>query len=170
MCVCQTLFQRVIHNMIEQQGAGVCLRCLQPTKTHLSRTCLSDQTSLLLHLGLRLFRSDRWFMLCFKNTCCRPSAFQLPRMPDLSRLHSQPPCGTAPSVIPIQRGSNATSGRCALLALFLFFLSSCFSLLLPWCGHVLAFLFRVRVSENVVIGGRTVIDSFYTVDFAPLMN
>ena len=34
-CVCQTLFQRVIHNMIQQQGAGVCLRCLQPTKTHL---------------------------------------------------------------------------------------------------------------------------------------
>ena len=56
--------------------------------TPLSRTCLSDQTSLLLHLGLRLFRSDRWFMLCFKNTCYRPSAFQLPRMPDLSRLHS----------------------------------------------------------------------------------
>ena len=43
----------------------------------------------------------------------------------------KPLCGTAPSVIPIQRGNIATSGRCAFLALFLFFLSSCFSLLLP---------------------------------------
>ena len=29
VCVCQALFQRA------KQGAGVCLRCLQPTKTHL---------------------------------------------------------------------------------------------------------------------------------------
>ena len=40
--------------------------------TSLSRTCLSDPP--------RLFRSDRWFMPCFKNTCYRPSAFPLPCM------------------------------------------------------------------------------------------
>ena len=38
-CVCQPLFQRVLPSFIFQlckQGAGVCFRCLQPTKTHLS--------------------------------------------------------------------------------------------------------------------------------------
>ena len=57
--------------------------------------------------------------------------------------------GTAPSVIPIQRGSIATSGRCALLALFLFFLSSCFSLLLPGADMSYRFLLGLRVAENV---------------------
>ena len=43
----------------------------------------------------------------------------------------KPPCGTAPSVIPIQRGNIANFCRRAFLTLFFFFPSFCFSLLLP---------------------------------------
>ena len=43
----------------------------------------------------------------------------------------KPPCGTAPSVIPIHRGNIATFCRRAFLTLFFFFPSFCFSPLLP---------------------------------------
>ena len=97
--------------------------------TPLSRTCLSDPTSLLLHLGLRLFRSDRWFMPCFKNTCYRPSAFPLPCMTkaaDSNHIEAclyqtsvcspvdlrQPLDGTAPGVIPrVGQHRNYKTGR-----------------------------------------------------------
>ena len=97
-------------------------------------------------------------------TCCRPSSFPLPSMTEEAvqnhieaclyhtSVYSlvdfrKPPCGTAPSVIPIHRGSIATSGRCALLTLFLFFLSPCFSFLLTG-ADMSRFLLGLRDSEK----------------------
>ena len=58
----------------------------------------------------------------------------------------KPPCGTAPSVIPIKRGNNATSCRCAFLTRFFLFLSPCFFFLLPG-ADMSSFVLGLRVSE-----------------------
>ena len=124
----------------------------------------SDSISLLCLPRARLlqvFTGSSWVFP--KLSCCRPSIFPLPCMTDsadsihieASFYHTsvswlvefrKPLCGTAPSVIPIQWGNNATFGRCALLALFLFFLSPCFSLLLTG-ADMSSFFLGLKESE-----------------------
>ena len=65
----------------------------------------------------------------------------------------KPLCGTAPSVIPIKRGNNANSCRCAFLTLFFVFLSPCFLSLLPG-ADMSNFVFRVEGFGNVFKGSK----------------
>ena len=106
-----------------------------------------------------------------KHTCYRPSAFPLPYMTDSADVHHieasfyhtsvsslvdfrKPLCGTAPSVIPIKRGNNANSCRCAFLTLLFLFLSPCFLSLLTG-ADMSSFVFRVERFGNVVKGSKT---------------
>ena len=103
--------------------------------------------------------ADSSFYLC--QTClmslCRESAI------DASIYHTsvsslvdfrKPLCGTAPSVIPIRRGNNANSCRCAFLTLLFPFLSPCFLSLLTG-ADMSNFVFRVARFGNVVKGSKT---------------
>ena len=65
----------------------------------------------------------------------------------------KPLCGTAPSVIPIKRGNNANSCRCAFLTLLVLFLSPCFLSLLTG-ADMSNFFFRVVRFGNVVKGSK----------------
>ena len=65
----------------------------------------------------------------------------------------KPLCGTAPSVIPIKRGNNANSCRCAFLTLLFLFLSPCFLSLLTG-ADMSSFVFRVERFGNVVKGSK----------------
>ena len=84
------------------------------------------------HLSFIIFFSNRVFSTSFPNSPA--SAVTIEASLYQTSVYSlvdfrKPLCGTAPSVIPILLAD--LDCRCAFLDLFLFFLSSCFSLLLP---------------------------------------
>ena len=101
----------------------------------------------------------------WNHTCCRPITMPLYCLAPAETLvvsyidaciyqtsvsslvdFRKPPCGTAPSVIPIQRGNIANFCRCAFLTLFLSFLSPCFSFLLTG-ADMSSFLLGLRVRK-----------------------
>ena len=134
------------------------------------RTCSVNQNRLLLYQKARLVRlqvvhecSEKYLLLTHRFavfTHAWTSAFS--SHIEASFYHTsvsslvdfrKPLCGTAPSVIPIKRGNNANSCRCAFLTLLFVFLSPCFLSLLTG-ADMSNFVFRVESFGNVVKGSK----------------